>query len=66
MGSPSRQVRDLLWATISERIGDGQAVMVEASTNEQGWTVRTAGRDRWAPIDYDGLMLVTRERRQNP
>lgn len=63
VGSPSRRIRERLWVVLSDRIGDGQVVMVEPATNEQGWAIRTAGRDRWAPVDYDGLMLVARERR---
>lgn len=65
VGKPPLRVRDAFWATLVDRIGDGQAVMVEPSDNEQGWTVRTAGRERWAPVDFDGLTLVAR-RRQNP
>ncbi|WP_223840288.1 type I-E CRISPR-associated endoribonuclease Cas2 [Saccharopolyspora pogona] len=40
----------------------GQAVLVEPANNEQGWTVRTAGRDRWPTVDYDGLILSARLR----
>lgn len=63
VGQPSRRVRDRFWLTVAERIGDGQAVMVEPSSNEQGWTVRTAGRERWSPVSFDGLFLVAKERR---
>lgn len=63
VGNPPLRVRDQFWVTLCQRIGDGQAVMVEPSDNEQGWIVKTAGRDRWTPVDFDGLMLVARERR---
>lgn len=63
VGNPSARVRDRLWAVLADRIGDGQAIMVEPATNEQRWAVRTAGRDRWFPVDYDGLILAARERR---
>lgn len=63
VGSPSSRVRDRLWALLSARVGDGQAVMVEPARNEQGWAIRTAGRDRWYPIDLDGLILSARPRR---
>ncbi|WP_322769553.1 type I-E CRISPR-associated endoribonuclease Cas2, partial [Frankia sp. Cr1] len=46
---PSRRVRDRLWELLASRIGDGQVVLVEPAANEQGWAVRTAGRDRWRP-----------------
>ncbi|MBK6887880.1 MAG: type I-E CRISPR-associated endoribonuclease Cas2 [Tetrasphaera sp.] len=63
VGTPSRRIRDRLWTVLSDRIGDGQVVMVEPAGNEQGWAVRTAGKQRWAPVDFDGLMLVARQRR---
>lgn len=63
VGNPSRRVREKFWPTIAERIADGQAVMIEPSQSEQGWAIRTAGRDRWFPVDYDGLMLIARPRK---
>jgi CRISPR-associated protein Cas2 len=63
VGNPSARVRDRVWAVLSDRIGDGQAIMIEPARNEQRWAVRTAGRDRWHPVDYDGLMLMARQRR---
>ncbi|MBP6997144.1 MAG: type I-E CRISPR-associated endoribonuclease Cas2 [Phycicoccus sp.] len=63
VGSLSMRIRDRLWATLADRIGDGQAVMIESARNEQGWSMRTAGRDRWRPVDFDGLILVARSRR---
>jgi CRISPR-associated protein Cas2 len=63
VGNPSRRVRDRLWVLLSSRVGNGQAVMVEPARNEQGWAVRTTGRDRWYPIDLDGLILSARPRR---
>lgn len=62
-GTCSARVRDRLWTLITDRIGDGQAVMVERVRNEQGWTVRTAGVDRWSPVDMDGLILIERPAR---
>ncbi|MEV6982378.1 type I-E CRISPR-associated endoribonuclease Cas2e [Sphaerisporangium sp. NPDC051017] len=64
VGNPSRRIRDRLWDLLATRIGDGQAIMVEPAGNEQGWTVRTAGKDRWHPTDYDGLILSARHRTQ--
>lgn len=62
-GTVSARVRDNLWTTVAERVGDGQAVLVLPSKNEQGWTTRTAGLDRWWPIDIDGLILMERPSR---
>lgn len=63
VGRPSARVRDRVWETLAERIGDGQAVMIEPAQNEQRWSVRTAGTDRWYPVDYDGLILTARLQR---
>lgn len=63
VGTPSARVRDRLWQTLADRIQDGQAIMIEPAHNEQGWAVRTAGRERWHPIDLDGLILMARPRR---
>ncbi|WP_079171141.1 type I-E CRISPR-associated endoribonuclease Cas2e [Streptomyces sp. CC53] len=62
VGSPSARIRDGLWKVLAERIHDGQAVMIEPARTEQGWTVRTAGQDRWTPTDFDGLTLMSRPR----
>lgn len=66
VGDPPRSIRDSFWSTLAGRIGDGQAVMIEPAANEQGWSVRTAGRDRWTPVDFDGLTLVARARARDP
>lgn len=63
VGNPSKRVRDGLWEILVGRIGEGQVVMVEPATNEQRWTVRTAGKDRWYPVDCGGLILSARPRR---
>ncbi|SHF58546.1 type I-E CRISPR-associated endoribonuclease Cas2e [Streptoalloteichus hindustanus] len=60
VGNPSQRVRDRLWDLLASRIGDGQAVLVEPAENEQGWAVRTAGRDRWHLADVDGLVFSGR------
>lgn len=66
VGNPGRRIRDLLWQVLSDRIGSGQVVMVEPAQTEQGWAVRTAGTDRWAPVDFDGVTLVARRRARKP
>lgn len=59
-GTLSARVRSRLWTTIEDRVQDGQAVLVYRARNEQGWSVMTAGRDRWRPVDFDGLILMQR------
>lgn len=63
IGTLSRRIRDRLWQTICKRLGTGQALMIERIDNEQGWSMRTAGRDRYRPVDFDGLILPTRHPR---
>lgn len=63
VGVVSARVRDRLWDTLADRVGDGQAIMVEPAKNEQRWAVRTAGPDRWYPVDYEGVILSARLRR---
>lgn len=63
VGNPPRRIRDGFWETLVSRIGDGAAVIVESAQNEQGWSVRTAGRERWLPTDFDGLILMARPRK---
>lgn len=63
VGNPNVRVRDQLWETLADRVDDGQVVMAEPASNEQGWAIRTAGTDRWFPVDYDGLILSARLRR---
>ncbi|MER6010197.1 type I-E CRISPR-associated endoribonuclease Cas2e [Streptomyces bluensis] len=63
VGTPNARIRDQLWKVLAERINDGQAVMIEPADTEQRWAVRTAGRDRWTPIDFDGVMLMARPRK---
>ncbi|WUD70245.1 type I-E CRISPR-associated endoribonuclease Cas2e [Streptomyces sp. NBC_00510] len=62
VGTPNPRIRDRLWNVLAERISDGQAVMIEPAATEQGWSVRTAGRDRWTPADFDGITLMARPR----
>lgn len=63
VGNPSPRVREGLWDLVVERIQDGQAVLVQRAANEQGWAVQTAGKDRWYPVDFDGVILSARLRR---
>ncbi|MBB5775743.1 type I-E CRISPR-associated endoribonuclease Cas2e [Nonomuraea angiospora] len=63
VGNPSKRIRDRIWTLLANRIGDGQAILVEPASNEQGWALRTAGKDRWYPVDFDGLILSARNRR---
>ncbi|MGW1887790.1 type I-E CRISPR-associated endoribonuclease Cas2e [Streptomyces sp. NPDC001970] len=58
VGTVSARVRDELWTTVSETVGDGAALLVHPAPTEQGYTIRTAGTRRRVPIDFDGLTLI--------
>lgn len=60
VGRISQRVRERVWERIEAKVGDGQAVMLYPSRTEQGFQIRTAGRDRWTPVDYDGMWLMRR------
>jgi CRISPR-associated protein Cas2 len=60
VGNVARRVRDRLWEVLADAVRTGQAIMVEPASNEQGWSVRTAGKDRWWPVEWDGLVLCAR------
>jgi CRISPR-associated endoribonuclease Cas2, subtype I-E/ECOLI len=61
VGTVSARVRDELWATLTEVIGDGAATLIHPADSEQGFQLRTAGTRRRRPIEFDGLTLVAFE-----
>ena len=63
VGKMNHRLRDRIWPLLEARIGNGQAIMIEPAHNEQRWAIRTAGRDRWHPVGYDGLILSARQAR---
>ncbi|MFB7176876.1 type I-E CRISPR-associated endoribonuclease Cas2e [Streptomyces sp. NPDC056257] len=58
VGTVSARVRDELWSAVSASIGDGMAVLVHPSSNEQGFALHTAGSRRRRLVDFDGLSLI--------
>lgn len=58
VGTLSARVRDELWKSVSQVVGDGQAVLIHPAPNEQGYTIHTAGTRRRLPMDFDGLTLI--------
>lgn len=60
VGNPNQRIREKVWGLVCERIKDGQALLIRSAHNEQRWIAETAGRDRWSPVDLDGLMLFRR------
>jgi CRISPR-associated protein Cas2 len=63
-GRVSRRVRDRLWERVQAGARGGSAVLVAASGDrEQGYEILACGRDRWVPVDFDGLTLIGKPHR---
>lgn len=58
VGTVSARVRDELWSAVSECVGEGAAVCLHPDSNEQGFSVRTAGERRRRVATFDGLQLI--------
>lgn len=58
VGTVSARVRDELWRSVAEVVGDGAAILVHPANTEQGFALRTAGQRRRVPADFDGLTLM--------
>ena len=59
VGNVSARVRDLMWARVIELSGNGRALMVYATDNEQRLSFRVH-EHHWEPADYDGITLIRR------
>ncbi|WP_374224685.1 type I-E CRISPR-associated endoribonuclease Cas2e [Streptomyces sp. ISL-99] len=58
VGTLSARVREALWAVVSDSLTDGAAVLIYPDSNEQGFTLKTAGERRRIPVDFDGITLI--------
>ncbi|PDQ35153.1 MAG: type I-E CRISPR-associated endoribonuclease Cas2 [Candidatus Lumbricidophila eiseniae] len=59
VGRVSKRVREGIWRKLEEHTVFGQSVMIEPARNEQGWRARTAGVDRYHPVNVDGLTFFS-------
>jgi len=59
VGKVSRRVREMLWNTVTQGIGDGNAVMAWVTNTESGFDFQTIGANRRIPVDMDGIRLVS-------
>ncbi len=67
LGNLSRRNRERLWQTVTDNLGDGDAVMIAPeSKREDGFAVRTAGTNRRMPEDWDGLSLIAFHPERDP
>ena len=58
VGDVSGMVRDKLWEKACTAAGEGNAVLVHSTDNEQGFTFRCWGRGGRVVEDFEGLQLV--------
>lgn len=62
VGHVNARVRDRLWETACQRIGDGSVLQIWNSPNEQGFLARSWGVPDYALRDFEGVLLVGRPR----
>jgi CRISPR-associated protein Cas2 len=61
VGRVSRRVRDQLWQRVTAGVREGSATLiVHAAHREQRYELFTVGRDRWVPVDVEGLTVIQR------
>jgi CRISPR-associated protein Cas2 len=57
-GKMSALVRDELWNYISEKVGNGSALLIYKANNEQGFSSRMVGNRTRTLEDIEGILLV--------
>ncbi|MGW7295219.1 type I-E CRISPR-associated endoribonuclease Cas2e [Streptomyces xiamenensis] len=65
IGNPSARIRDALWEEVRQYAGQGRALLVHGTDNEQGYTFRTHDH-AWHPTDHEGLTLIHRPNTARP
>lgn len=65
IGGPTARVRQSLWQEVQQHSGNGRALMVYNTNNEQGFTFETHDH-KWQPVDHEGLTLIRRPNEQIP
>jgi len=58
IGTLSALVGEKLWNKIREKQGDGGAIWVKATNNEQRYKLTVSGKTNWKINDFDGLQLI--------
>lgn len=59
VGKVSRRVREMIWDTVEDGIGEGNAVMAWSTNRESGFDFLTLGANRRIPVEFDGIKLVS-------
>lgn len=63
IGKPSARVREVLWDEVQQYAGNGRALLVYSTNNEQGFAFETF-EHHWRPVDHEGMTLIQRSRKQ--
>lgn len=58
VGSLSGMVRDKLWDKVTHEVRAGNALMIHAAKNEQGFTIHAHGDPKRQVWDAEGLTLI--------
>lgn len=59
VGNIPARVRDKLWERLFSKLGtDGAAVLIYASSTEQGFSIRTHGVLDRTVVDFEGIALM--------
>ena len=61
VGQVSALVRDLLWDKFLQKLGEGAALQIWTTNNEQGFDMRMVGERDRIIVDFEGLKLVKRK-----
>jgi len=59
LGTLSTLVGEKLWNKIQEKVGNGRAIWVKATNNEQRYVLTMCGKTVIQVSDFDGLQLIT-------
>jgi CRISPR-associated protein Cas2 len=60
IGRPSSRVREKLWQKVCQATGDGAAMLIWSTNNEQGYKIDFWGETSRYVFDWEGLQLITR------
>lgn len=63
VGRLSQRVREELWKRVAAQGGPGAAVLLWTARNEQGYEIEVWGQPDRRVLDFDGLQLVARPRK---
>lgn len=58
VGGVSALVRDKLWEMCEQKCRKGSGTLLYRTVGEQGYGIRTFGKNRRSPVDFDGLSLI--------